>query len=164
MEEVDLRDVTTRAVALMRDRFEANGFELELEMPPEAVTVRCDRDALVSVLVNLLDNAFKYSDERKNVAIRMRRLDGSARLEVADRGIGLSGRQARRIFERFFQVDQRLSRQATGCGLGLSIIRYIVEPHSGTIEVDSELGKGSRFTVSLPASVDGTLPAEEAGP
>ncbi|MBI5091115.1 MAG: sensor histidine kinase, partial [Candidatus Hydrogenedentes bacterium] len=103
--------------------------------------------------INLLDNAFKYSGDEKILRVRASADGARVRLEVQDNGIGLSRRAARRVFERFYQVDRSLSRRAGGCGLGLSIVKFIVTAHGGMVDVRSEPGKGSTFTVSLP--VDG---------
>jgi len=78
--------------------------------------------------------------------------DGTVRFRVQDNGVGLSRRAVRKIFEPFHQVDQSLSRRAEGCGLGLSIVKFIVDAHGGSIDVDSRPGKGSTFTVTLPSA------------
>ena len=85
-----------------------------------------DADALVTAVVNLLDNAYKYSGEEKQITLSASAENGSVFFAVKDNGIGLSPRDTKRIFKRFFQVDQRLSRSGGGCGLGLSIVKFIV--------------------------------------
>jgi signal transduction histidine kinase len=102
--------------------------------------------------VNLLDNAWKYSDEPKNVRLTAKRDADRIVISVADNGIGLSPRAVRKVFDRFYQVDQHLSRSHDGCGLGLSIVKYIVEAHRGEIAVESRLGAGTKFTITLPAT------------
>ena len=114
--------------------------------------MNADDDAITTVLINLLDNAYKYSDDDKEIVLRAFCDNGQICLEVQDNGIGLSRRAAKRVFDRFYQVDQSLSRSRAGCGLGLSIVRFIVMAHGGTIGVTSELGKGTTFSVKLPAS------------
>ena len=150
--EVKLDEVIRAAAESVRERFNAPHCRLEVDVPPELPAIIADRDALVTVVLNLLDNAWKYSGEEKEVSIRARAADGEIILSVQDDGIGLSQRQIRRIFEPFYQVDQSLSRRAGGCGLGLSIVRFIVRAHGGQVEVASEPGKGSAFTVRLPAA------------
>jgi signal transduction histidine kinase len=134
----------------MRERFSRPGCRLDVQVAPGLPPIVADRDALVTVLLNLLDNAYKYSGVEKQVTVRAFAEGGYLNLEVADNGIGLSPRATRRVFDRFYQVDQRLSRRAGGCGLGLSIVKFIVEAHGGTVTVSSRLGKGSTFTVRLP--------------
>ncbi len=108
-------------------------------------------NALITVVVNLLDNAYKYSGDEKEIAIRVFAEEGRVCFSVADNGVGISRRDRKRIFERFYQVDQSLSRAAGGCGLGLAIVKFIVDAHGGTVDVASEPGKGSEFIVRLPA-------------
>jgi signal transduction histidine kinase len=111
-----------------------------------------DRDALVTVLVNLLDNALKYSGDEKKIQLRGSTSNGNVYLEVQDNGIGFPRSAAKKIFDRFYQVDQSLSRRTGGCGLGLSIVKFIVAAHKGSITAKSQPGKGSTFTVQLPAA------------
>jgi signal transduction histidine kinase len=117
-------------------------------LPP----IPADRDALTMALVNLLENAVKYTGEKKRIVIGTR-LDGSSVVfSVGDNGIGIDRTEQSKIFRRFYQVDQKLTRASGGCGLGLSIVKQIADAHGGTVSVESELGKGSRFFVSIPAT------------
>ena len=106
--------------------------------------------AIATVLLNLLDNAYKYSKPPRHISLRAARRDGRLCLSVSDDGIGLSRGAQRRVFQRFYQVDSSLSRSVGGCGLGLSIVKFIVDAHGGTVGVSSRLGQGSTFTVLLP--------------
>lgn len=115
-----------------------------------AVTVEGDRARLKQVIVNLLDNAIKYTPEGGAVVVRVSGADGRAVLEVADNGIGIPAEALPNLFERFFRVDKARSRNLGGAGLGLSIARSICTAHGAQIGVQSEPGKGSRFTVELP--------------
>ena len=112
-----------------------------------------DKDALVTVMLNLLDNAYKYCDNDRHVFLRAYLADGNVCLEVEDNGIGISRRACRKMFDRFWQADRSLSRNVGGCGLGLSIVKFIVEAHGGSIDVKSQPDKGSTFTVKLPATL-----------
>ncbi len=140
------------ASASVADRFETLGCRFEVEISPDLPEIVGDHDALVTVLINLLDNAEKYSEEEKDVQLRAFAEGDAVCLAVTDRGIGLSPRAQSKIFDRFYQVDQSLARAGSGCGLGLSIVRSIVEAHDGKIDVESRLGEGSTFTVRLPIS------------
>jgi two-component system phosphate regulon sensor histidine kinase PhoR len=104
---------------------------------------------MVTVLVNLLDNAYKYSYDDKHIELRVFTEDSSVCFCVSDKGAGMSRRSAKKIFKRFYQVDRSLSRHAEGCGLGLSIAKFIVDAHKGSISVESKPGEGSTFTVRL---------------
>ena len=153
---MDVADAVQPAVAAMGERFSAPQSRLEVDVPAGLPRVLADRDALVTVILNLLDNAWKYSGEAKVVTLRAfsseDAADGGVTIEVADNGVGISRRSMRRIFDRFYQVDQSLSRKAGGCGLGLSIVKFILDAHGGTISVKSQPGRGSTFTVRLPAA------------
>ena len=104
------------------------------------------------MFVNLLDNAWKYTGDEKLVGLRAFAEDDGVCIKVSDNGIGLSRRSVQRIFDRFYQVDQTLSRQAGGCGLGLSIVKFIIDAHGGEVSVQSQPGQGSTFRMKLPAA------------
>jgi two-component system, OmpR family, phosphate regulon sensor histidine kinase PhoR len=151
-EAVRVEDLVSDAVHAAGQRFQEPACKLDIDVAADLPPVLGDRDALVTVLLNLLDNAHKYSRNGCRIAVRANRDGEAICIEVEDNGIGMTRRAARRAFERFYQVDQRLARNTGGCGLGLSIVDFIVKAHSGAVEVESELGKGSTFTVHLPVA------------
>jgi two-component system, OmpR family, phosphate regulon sensor histidine kinase PhoR len=106
---------------------------------------------LEQAFVNLLDNAVKFNKPNGEVRIELKRVDGSAVMSVSDTGVGIPSEEVPRIFERFYRVDKARSRDVGGTGLGLSIVRHVVEQMSGTITVQSQLGRGSKFIVTFPA-------------
>lgn len=114
------------------------------------ITIVGDRGRLRQLLLNLVDNAIKYTPEGGTVTLAVRRQNGSALLEVQDTGIGIPPGEIDKIFDRFYRVDKARSREQGGTGLGLSIAKWIAELHRGTISVTSEVNKGSTFTVTLP--------------
>jgi signal transduction histidine kinase len=124
----------------------------ETEIPDQLPEIRADHDALVTVLVNLLDNAYKYSGDEKRIKLSVTADKAAVRFAVTDNGLGIPRRALQKIFERFYQVDRSLSRRAEGCGLGLSIAKFIVDAHQGTITVESKPGQGSTFTVAIPTA------------
>jgi signal transduction histidine kinase len=126
------------------------GIELELLAPPRMEPVRCDEARLRQVLVNLVDNAIKYSPEGGRVQIRITD-SPEPRVEVSDEGLGIPPGQQERVFEKFFRLDPGMARGVGGSGLGLYISRRIVEQMGGKILVDSAVGRGSTFTVELPS-------------
>jgi len=148
----------THPAAIARDASEAVKTKLsvgrckfEVNIQEDLPEVLADRDAMVTVLVNLLDNAYKYSYDDKHIKLSVSAEDGSVCFRVSDNGIGMSRRAVRRIFNRFYQVDRSLARRAEGCGLGLSIAKFIVDAHKGSISVESKTGHGSTFTIRLSA-------------
>ena len=116
-----------------------------------AVPVACDANKLRQVLVNLVDNAVKYSPDGGRVELRVRSDDSSCRIEVLDEGRGIPDDERERIFEKFYRLDPQQTHGVGGSGLGLYISRELVERMDGTLSVDSEVGRGSRFTIELPA-------------
>jgi signal transduction histidine kinase len=115
-------------------------------------TLDVDRDALAGALLNLLSNAFKYSPHDKRIALKVLAQDGEVIFEVEDHGIGIPRRELKRIFDRFYRVDSRLSRSTEGSGLGLSIAQRIVQAHGGRVSVDSVVNQGSTFRLHLPVT------------
>lgn len=116
------------------------------------VSLTCDVDSLVTVIVNLLENAWKYSVDDKQIKLLAGADENSITISVSDNGIGLSAADQARVFDRFYQVDQRVARDSSGCGLGLSIVQSIVRSHAGSVTVESKPSAGSTFTIKLPAS------------
>jgi signal transduction histidine kinase len=144
-------EIARDAAESIKTKFEKHKCAPALEIAENLPDINADHDAMVTVLVNLLDNACKYTDDdSKRVGLKVYCDDSSVCFKVEDNGIGLTRRQIRRIFDKFYQVDQTLSRKAEGCGLGLSIVKFIVDTHQGQIHVESKPGKGSIFTVRLP--------------
>ncbi len=124
----------------------------ETDIPDQLPEIMADHDAMVTVLVNLLDNAYKYSYDEKRIKLSVAGDDRSIRFSVRDNGLGIPRRSLKKIFERFYQVDRSLTRRAEGCGLGLSIAKFIVDAHQGMITVESKPGQGSTFTVTIPTT------------
>jgi signal transduction histidine kinase len=144
-------DVVQAALEASRERMPGD-CELEVDVAQDLPAVSVDPDALVTALVNLLDNAWKYTADDKRVTVRAFKDGGDVVFAVQDRGIGISPREQKRIFHRFYQVDQRLSRETGGCGLGLSIVQSIVRAHGGTVRVESVPLQGSTFALRVPCS------------
>jgi signal transduction histidine kinase len=142
--------VVDSALAALRERLQAPGCHLEVELSPDLPPVHADPDALTTVLLNLLDNACKYTPAEKRIRLRAYRQNGRVVFAVEDNGIGIATRDQKRIFRRFCQVDRRLAHETGGCGLGLSIVESIVRAHGGEVEVESRPGAGSVFRVWLP--------------
>lgn len=146
---LNLNDVATKSATLYAEHLGGDTSPLRLRLTGPLL-ISGDFDSLLTVVVNLLENAWKYSDGVKEIELTTSTEGNSAILSVSDRGIGLSQRDQRRIFDRFYQVDQKVSRAREGCGLGLSIVRAIVLTHDGEVSVESKIGKGSTFQIRLP--------------
>ncbi len=148
-ERVDVAEIASRLLAELDDRLVQAGLEADLHVDgsPRAWV---DRRALEQILLNLLDNAMKYTEAGGNVRVKVRERDAQVLLEVEDTGIGVPARDLARIFERFYRVDPGRSRALGGTGLGLAIVKHLVQALGGEIGVRSQLGRGTTFTVTLP--------------
>lgn len=154
--------IVASAVEAVRDRLPAD-CEMRTEVPASMPLVMADADAIRTALINLLENAIKYTPAHKRIVVRASRDDdGAVRFAVEDNGIGIPAGEQRRIFRRFYRVDQRLSRETSGVGLGLSIVELIARGHQGTVTVRSAAGAGSTFTLRLPNAT--AEPSRGAGP
>jgi two-component system sensor histidine kinase SenX3 len=157
---VRVADVVDEATARLSPAAEQAGIALHCDVPAD-LTVVGDRRQLVSAVVNLVDNALKYSPNGSEVAVGATGSDRTVRVVVADEGVGVPRRDLDRIFERFYRVDRARSRETGGTGLGLAIVRHVASNHGGDVRVDSTEGAGSTFTLVLPA---GGLGAPAVGP
>ena len=146
----DLAPVVAGIVEEHREYLERAGFHVSQALPPSAPTVRFDPAALSQAVVNLLDNAVKYSGEARDIAVRLESRNGSVAFEVEDHGIGIPAAEQTKIFERFYRVPNGSGKG--GYGLGLFLVRHIMEAHGGRAEVESEPGRGSRFRLVFPVA------------
>ena len=145
-----LQEVVQDTLDSYRYHLEKKGFAIHNDIDRDLPEMNFDGEAIASVLINLLSNAVKFSPKEKEVNVKLFRDNGNAVLEIADKGIGIPKKEIPKIFERFYQAENMISSEAKGSGLGLTLVKHVVEAHGGTIEVESEVGKGSRFTVILP--------------
>jgi two-component system phosphate regulon sensor histidine kinase PhoR len=150
---LDVPPMVQKCVDDYRSAAEAKRITLRAEgdgIDQSVCRVRADREGLREILDNLLDNAIKYTPEGGSVSVVWRSNGASARISVRDSGIGIKPEDQERIFERFYRVDKARSRELGGTGLGLSIVKHLAQSMDGTVAVESEMGKGSVFTVELP--------------
>jgi two-component system, OmpR family, phosphate regulon sensor histidine kinase PhoR len=149
-EDVDIKEVVTSSYESLRRKVSEKNLQVEINIKEEIPSIKGNRFLLEQMLINLIDNAVKYTPERGRVAISAYSEDSNINLEISDTGIGIPKENLNRIFERFYRVDKTRSRKLGGTGLGLSIVKHIVIIHNGKIDVESEVGKGSRFIITLP--------------
>jgi signal transduction histidine kinase len=145
-----LQDVIRDTLESYRYHLEKKGFAIHSDISRDLPEMNFDGEAIASVLVNLLSNAMKFSQTEKEVTVSLFRDNGNAVLQVADKGIGISQKEIPKIFLRFYQSANKIACEARGSGLGLTLVKHIAEAHGGTIEVESEVGKGSSFIVRIP--------------
>ena len=147
--ETDMCELVRNTLESYRYQIEQNGFTFEekiAEVPP----LNVDREAMARSLVNLVNNALKYSQDRKHIRVNLYREDGTVKLEVVDQGIGIPANEQHRIFEKFYRVGDPLVHNTKGSGLGLSLVQHIARAHGGDVVVESTPGAGSKFTITLP--------------
>jgi signal transduction histidine kinase len=131
---------------------EQQGFELAVDVEPDLPEVEADSEALGQALLNLVNNAIKYSRDVKSLALAVRRRGDRVVVAVTDRGIGVPKSEHKKIFEKFYRGEASLVHETKGSGLGLSLVEHIMEAHGGSVEVESAPGKGSTFTLVLPVA------------
>jgi two-component system phosphate regulon sensor histidine kinase PhoR len=151
---VDVAELVNGCVETTRLQAEQKELRLTAELPADLPALRGDAGRLAEILQNLLDNAVQYTPAGGRITISAAAEGGTVRLQVTDSGIGIPQHEQQRIFERFYRVDAARSREAGGTGLGLSIARHLAEAHGGRIEVRSEAGAGSTFTLFVPTGGD----------
>ena len=163
----DLSEVVARAIDVYRHRFEREGVQLGTEIEETLPDTQFDESAMTLVLLNLLDNAFKYGGERGRIVVGLKRDRGRIRLSVRDFGPGIAADEQRRIFDRFYRSRSARTQNARGSGIGLSLVKHIAEAHGGRVTVESVPGQGATFIVTIPivepeGGPQHRAPAEEA--
>jgi signal transduction histidine kinase len=163
----DIGEVTAHVLAEMGSQFAQTQFTVHSHIEPDLPPVAIDEDAVEQAIENLLANAMKYSGESRDIDVRVGRSGNHVCVSVSDRGIGIARREQKRIFRKFYRVDSGLGGGPQGCGLGLAIVDHTMRGHRGFVRVDSELARGSTFTLHFPIPANaqvrtGGTPAEGA--
>ena len=148
----DIAEVINNVLSTHRYQIINSGFDIQTDIEPDLPSVLIDRDAIAQAISNLLDNAIKYSGKVKQISITARSLGSELSIVIADHGVGIPRAEQARVFEKFYRVGNGLVHDVKGSGLGLSLVKHIIEAHKGTISVESDVGKGTRFTILLPVA------------
>src|SRR5271169_417677 len=153
--ETDVADLVRSTLESYRFEIEQNGFQFEEKIDNNLPPLQVDREAIARSLLNLVNNAVKYSSDDKYLGVHLYRENGSVNLEVVDHGIGIAANEQLKIFEKFYRVGDPLVHNTKGSGLGLSLVRHIVLAHGGEVAVQSQPGSGSKFIITLPVQEPG---------
>ena len=154
MSETDIYAIVQAAVDACEPMRERRKAQIDVEMPEGLPPIIGDRGALSDAVVNLLTNAHKYGGEPPEIQVKVCTLDKYICISVTDNGPGIDEREHKRIFQKFYRVDDRLSRDKEGAGLGLAIVNHVVGAHRGRVDVQSELGAGTTFRILIPVASD----------
>ncbi len=148
--ETNLADLVRSTLDSYRFQIEQNGFAFEENISSDVPPVIVDREAIARSLLNLVNNALKYSKDQKYIGVSLYRANSHVNLEVRDHGIGIAANEQEKIFEKFYRCGDPLVHNIKGSGLGLSLVRHIARAHGGEVLVESTPEKGSKFTIALP--------------
>lgn len=149
--EIDLNEVAGNVFMTYGFHLENKGFEFSFEKNSEPLLISGDKEAIAEAIINLIDNAVKYSGENKNVKISVGKSGNSVYVEIEDNGIGISDEDRKMIYDKFYRVSHGLVHNTKGTGLGLTIVEHIIQAHAGKIELKSKLNEGSSFKLIFPA-------------
>jgi two-component system, OmpR family, phosphate regulon sensor histidine kinase PhoR len=149
LDEHEVGAIVDEAIAAFEPARERRNVELLVDVAPGLPRVLCDRGALVDALVNLISNAYKYGGQPRRIEIAARATERDVTITVRDNGKGIARNEHKRIFEKFYRVDDLLAREQEGSGIGLAIVQHVMRAHRGRVDVDSVPGRGSAFTLSL---------------
>lgn len=154
LSKCDLRALVQHTVSVLTPRAESQNIKIHLDLPESAPDWILDHDRISQVLLNLIDNAIKYSDTDTNVHVRLYFSAERATIEVQDEGSGIKEAELAKIFDRFYRVEESRATRFGGRGLGLAIAKHLVDAHGGELSVSSVFGEGSKFTMTLPRQLD----------
>jgi len=148
--EADVVDVVRHTLDIYRDQIRDRGFAIDSRLSSTPIVGRIDPDAIAEALLNLLDNATKYSGDSREIRVTVDREDRQMCLSVEDRGVGIPKDEQGKIFDKFYRAPATATRETPGSGLGLTLVKHIAEVHGGRVDVASDAGRGSRFTIRIP--------------
>ena len=152
MQPGNLGEVVERVLDVYRHRLDREQVRLRTQIESALPQVRMDSNAIALVLLNLVENAVKYGGDAAEIAVRLGKKNGHVLLQVEDHGPGIPPDEQKRVFDRFYRMKSDLARPIRGAGIGLSLVRQIAEAHGGRVTLESQIGRGSTFTVALPAA------------
>ncbi len=154
-EKVNIKNLLTSAINIYKDQVQDEKLVVEEEYSDDLPEIELDEDAMLQVLLNLLTNAYKYSKVEKYIKVKARAEGNLIFISIIDRGMGVSKDRITKIFDKFYRIDRDAAKDIKGSGIGLAFVKSVVEAHDGEIAVESQLNRGSTFTISLPIKREG---------
>jgi two-component system phosphate regulon sensor histidine kinase PhoR len=151
--ETDLTSILDNAVDAFETYRQSRSVDLTVSRPRDSLRVHADRGAVSDALLNLLTNAYKYGGDPVKIAVTIEESARFVKVRVTDNGAGIPAVEHKAIFQKFYRVDDRLSREREGSGLGLAIVKHVMKAHHGKVELESHPGKGSTFSLVIPRAV-----------
>lgn len=148
--DTDLKSILDNALDAFETYRQSRSIDLQVVLPSDSVRVRADRGAVSDALLNLLTNAYKYGGDPVKISVSVEEGERFVKVKVQDNGAGIPAVEHKAIFQKFYRVDDRLSRQREGSGLGLAIVKHVMKAHKGRVELESHPGKGSTFSLLVP--------------
>lgn len=153
-EEIDPKEVVEGVLAMAENRLEEKRLRLVRNLPDETLRFRADRDRLSQILINIVDNAVKFTPEGGTITVEIFRAEGEMVIRITDTGIGIPKGEIPKLGQRFYRVDKARSRQLGGTGLGLSIVKHLVEAHRGRMLIESDPGQGTSVSLHFPLDAE----------
>ncbi|MCI0469575.1 MAG: HAMP domain-containing histidine kinase, partial [Nitrospirae bacterium] len=151
-EPLNLKNIAEEAVDLMLVQAKDKQIELSSDIPGETINVFADRNQIQRVFINIINNAIKFTPAQGKITVKSRKTDQRIQVDITDTGYGIPEEAQEKIFEEFYRVDNPINQQVKGTGLGLALVKHIIEAHKGKIWVRSKVGQGSTFSFTLPQS------------
>jgi two-component system phosphate regulon sensor histidine kinase PhoR len=148
--ETDLKSILDNALHAFETYRQSRSIDLQVVLPRDSLRVHADRGAVSDALLNLLTNAYKYGGDPLKISVSVEEGPRFVKVKVRDNGAGIPAVEHKAIFQKFYRVDDRLSREREGSGLGLAIVKHVMKAHKGRVELDSHPGRGSTFSLLLP--------------
>ncbi len=148
----DIEVIAVEAIRFFEQQIRDKNFKIRLIVEPHLPKIMLDKEGIREILLNLIENSYKYSGANKHITVKIFKTETDLKIQVIDKGFGIPREDQHRVFQKFYRVDDQINRGIDGTGLGLSICREIARAHSGEIELESERGVGSKFTVTIPLS------------
>ncbi|MGB2705700.1 MAG: ATP-binding protein [Candidatus Omnitrophota bacterium] len=149
-ETSNVADLAKTAVDTYKDEAQDRDLEIRANTEKSEIFAEIDKDAVLQIILNLIDNGYKYSGREKDITVNVKEAGGDVRIEVIDKGLGIPKPDIERIFDKFYRSQRDMIKGVKGSGLGLSFVKHVIDSHGGRIAVESEVGKGTKFIISLP--------------